>query len=178
MAALKIGDPIIDFDLPATDGQRYSPASFREKPVLGVVFWCNHCPYVQAWEGRVVEIQRRYADRGVQLVLISSNDPAQYPQDSFAAMTQRAREKGYPFPYLFDETQQVARAYGATRTPEIFLFDGERRLRYHGRPDDNYEDPSAVTRPYLRDAIEALLAGRQPSTAETEPQGCTIKWRR
>ncbi|HEY8497996.1 MAG TPA: thioredoxin family protein [Limnochordales bacterium] len=178
MAALKIGDPIIDFELTATDGKRYKPASFADKPVLGVVFWCNHCPYVQAWEQRVIDIQRRYAGRGVQLVLISSNDPVQYPQDSFDEMARRAREKAYPFPYLYDETQQVARAYGATRTPEIFLFDRERRLRYHGRPDDNYEDPAAVTRHYLRDAIEAVLAGREPAVAETEPQGCTIKWKR
>ena len=178
MAALKSGDPIVDFDLPATDGKRYKVSSFDDKPVLGVIFWCNHCPYVQAWEQRVIDIQREYAGRGVQLVLISSNDPVQYPQDSFDAMKQRAQEKQYPFPYLFDETQQVARAYGATRTPEIFLFDRERKLRYHGRPDDNYEDPGAVTKHYLRDAIEALLAGRAPAVAETEPQGCTIKWKR
>ena len=178
MAALKIGSPIVDFDLPATDGKRYGAASFQDKPVLGVIFWCNHCPYVQAWEQRIIDIQRVYGGRGVQLVLISSNDPAQYPADSFDAMTRRAQEKRYPFPYLFDETQQVARSYGATRTPEIFLFDQERKLRYHGRPDDNFEDPAAVTKPYLRDAIEALLAGRRPAIAETEPQGCTIKWKR
>ena len=178
MAALQIGDPIVDFDLPATDGRRYTVESFRDKPVLGVIFWCNHCPYVQAWEQRIVDIQREYAGRGVQLVLINSNDPVQYPQDSFEAMKQRAQEKQYPFPYLFDETQQVARRYGATRTPEIFLFDRERRLRYHGRPDDNFEDPAAVTKAYLREAIEALLAGRSPAVAQTDPQGCSIKWKR
>ncbi|MEW6048929.1 MAG: thioredoxin family protein [Bacillota bacterium] len=178
MATLRIGDPIIEFELPGTDGKRYKVASFQEKPVLGVIFWCNHCPYVQAWEERVIDVQREYAGRGVQLVLISSNDPVQYPADDFDAMKRRAQEKKYPFPYLFDESQEVARAYGATRTPEIFLFDREGKLRYHGRPDDNYEDPEAVTRHYLRDAIDALLAGRAPSVAQTEPQGCTIKWKK
>ena len=178
MAALRIGDPIVDFELAATDGKRYRPGSFAEKALLGVIFWCNHCPYVQAWEDRVLELQRRYAERGVQLVLINPNDPAQYPEDSFDNMKRRAQAKRYPSPYLFDESQSVARAYGATRTPEVFLFDQERRLRYHGQPDDNYEDPAAVRQHYLRDAIEALLAGRAPAVSETPPKGCSIKWKR
>ncbi len=106
------------------------------------------------------------------------NDPVAYPDDSFEAMTSRAREKAYPFPYLFDETQDVARRFGATRTPEVFLFDRERVLRYHGAPDDNFEDPVAVTHSYVRNAIEALLAGRDPATAATPPKGCSIKWKK
>ena len=177
MASLRPGERAPDFSLRGVDGKTYSLAHFAGKKVAGVIFWCNHCPYVQAWEERVLELQRRYRPSGVELVLISSNDPQQYPDDSFEAMQRRARDKAYPMPYLFDETQEVARAYGATRTPEVFLFDADLVLRYHGRPDDNFEDPAAVRQHYLRDAIEALLAGRTPAVAETPPQGCTIKWR-
>lgn len=168
---------LIPFTLRSTDGGTITTDQFTDRPVLAVVFWCNHCPYVKAWEDRMIALQREYAGRGVQIVLINSNDPVAYPDDSFEAMQARAREKAYPFPYLFDETQAIARAYGATRTPEVFLFDRDRTLRYHGAPDDNYEDPRAVSSPYLRVAIEALLAGREPPTAETAPRGCTIKWK-
>jgi peroxiredoxin len=174
---LALRERLIPFALPATDGGTVSADTYADKPVLGVVFWCNHCPYVKAWEDRMIAIQREYADRGVQFVLISSNDPVQYPDDSFDAMKVQAQKKAYPFPYLFDASQEVARAYGATRTPEIFLFDRERMLRYHGAPDDNFENPGAVKAAYLKDALEALLAGRDPTTAETPPKGCTIKWR-
>lgn len=175
---LALHERLVPFTLPATDGSTVSSDQFADAPVLGVIFWCNHCPYVQAWEDRLIALQREYAGRGVRLVMISSNDPVAYPDDSFTAMQARAREKAYPFPYLFDETQEVARAFGATRTPEVFLFDRTRTLRYHGAPDDNVEDPAAVTRRYLRDAIEALLAGRDPATAATPPRGCTIKWKK
>jgi peroxiredoxin len=168
---------MVPFALPATSGDQVSTDQFGDRAVLGVVFWCNHCPYVRAWEDRFLAIAREYAGRGVQMVLINSNDPVAYPDDSFDAMRMRAQEKGYPCPYVFDETQQVARQYGATRTPEVFLFDRERVLRYHGAIDDNFEDPAAVTSHYLRDALEALLAGRSPAVTTTPPKGCTIKWR-
>lgn len=174
---LAIGDRLVPFSLPATDGTTVSPEQFADRAVLGVVFWCNHCPYVKAWEDRLIAVGREFASRGVQLLVISSNDPVAYPDDSFEAMAARAREKAYPFPYLFDESQETARRYGATRTPEIFLFDRDRVLRYHGAPDDNFENPDAVTAHFLRDAIAALLAGRTPATATTPPKGCTIKWR-
>lgn len=168
---------LIPFALKGTDGKMHQPEAYAGAKVLGVIFHCNHCPYAQAWEGRLIQAQRDFAGRGVQFVLINSNDPVKYPADSFEQMQQRARDRQYPFPYLFDETQKVARQYGATRTPEIFLFDAQRVLRYHGAPDDNYEDPQAVRQPYLRDAIEALLAGTTPPVAETKPVGCTIKWK-
>jgi len=177
MAGLRLGDRAVPFTLPGVDGRSYSLDYFAGKKVAGVIFWCNHCPYVQAWEDRVLDLQRQYRPKGVEFVLVSSNDPLHYPDDSFDAMKRRAQEKNYPCPYLFDESQEVARAYGATRTPEVFLFDGELLLRYHGRPDDNYEDPARVRQNYLRDAIEALLAGQLPAVGETAPQGCTIKWR-
>lgn len=174
---LAIRERLVPFALPATDRSTVSSDQFADRPVLAVVFWCNHCPYVKAWEDRLIALQRQYAARGVQFVMINSNDPAAYPDDSFEAMGVRVREKAYPFPYLFDETQETARRFGATRTPEIFLFDRDRTLRYHGAPDDNFEDPAAVTQYHLRDAIDALLAGRDPAAATTTPRGCTIKWK-
>jgi peroxiredoxin len=174
---LALNARLIPFELPDTEGRTITPDDFPGARVLGVVFTCNHCPYAQAWEDRLIRAQRDYAASGVQLVLISSNDPAKVPDDAPERMRERARAERYPFPYLFDQTQEIARAYGATRTPEIFLFDADRVLRYHGAPDDNYEDAAAVQHPYLRQAIEALLRGAAPPTAETQPVGCTIKWR-
>lgn len=174
---LATNEQMVSFTLPGTDGGTYGPETFRDAAALAVIFWCNHCPYVRAWEDRVIALQREYADRGVRFVLINSNDPAKYPDDSFEQMQVRAREKGYPFAYLFDESQAVARQYGATRTPEIFLFDADRTLRYHGATDDSVDDPAAVRQHYFREAIDAVLAGRAPAVAETPPRGCTIKWR-
>lgn len=143
---------------------------------MALTFWCNHCPYVQAWEQRVIAIQNEYGAKGVQVVAINSNDPANYPTDDFPHMVQRAKDKGYTFPYLHDESQEIARKYGATRTPEFFVFDKERRLVYHGAPDDNYESAARVEKHYLRDALDALLAGKEPATKETPPKGCSVKW--
>ncbi len=175
---LTLRERLVSFSLPATDGTMVSPDQYVNTPVLGVVFWCNHCPYVKAWEDRMIALQREYAGRGVQFLLINSNDPAAYPDDAPEAMRARARDKKYPFPYLFDESQQVAKQFGATRTPEVFLFDRGRTLRYHGAPDDNFEDPGAVTAQFLRDATDALLAGRDLATATTPPKGCSIKWKK
>ncbi len=175
--ALATNQQLIPFTLPGVDAKTYSPEDFGDARALAVIFWCNHCPYVRAWEDRVVALQREYAGRGVRFVLINSNDPVKYPDDSFEKMRERADLKRYPFPYLFDETQELARRYGATRTPEIFLFDAERILRYHGAPDDNYEDPQKVRQHFLRDAIEALLSAQTPAITDTPPRGCSIKWR-
>ncbi len=177
MAKLRIGDPAIPFRLPGTDGREHALDDYADRQAVVVIFSCNHCPYVRAWEDRMVAIQRDYAPRGVQFLVISSNDPEQYPEDSFDRMKERAREKGYNFPYLFDATQEVARAYGAQRTPEVFVFDRDRRLRYHGAIDDHYEDPKQVRRHYLREALDAVLAGGEPAVPQTPPVGCTIKWR-
>lgn len=177
MANLKPGDPAIPFTLPGTDGKTHSLADYGDRAIVAVIFSCNHCPYAQAWEDRMVAIQRDYAAKGVQLIAINANDPAQYPADSFDGMKARAEEKGFNFPYLYDETQQIAHAYGAERTPEVFLFDQARVLRYHGAIDDNYEDPGAVQHHYLGDALDKVLAGEQPTVEETPPVGCTIKWR-
>ena len=121
---------------------------------MAVIFSCVHCPYVLAWEDRLIKIQQEYAAKGVAFVLICANDPVKYPQDSFDNMKNHAREKSYPFPYVHDESQATAHAYGAERTPEIFLFDGKRKLAFHGAVDDNYEDSKAVKQTYFRDAVE------------------------
>jgi peroxiredoxin len=173
--SLAIGAAAIPFDLPGVDGRQHSLAQFADKPVLVVVFTCNHCPYAQAWEGRLIQLQRDYAERGVAFVAVNANDPIKYPGDNFEAMQERARTYEYPYPYLQDQPQTTARAYGAERTPEVFVFDSARRLVYHGAPDDNRE-ADQVGQHYLRDAIEAALASQPAPVAETPPVGCTIKW--
>lgn len=141
------------------------------------MFSCNHCPTVKAYEDRFVEFQRDFKDRGVVLIAINSNDDKKYREDSFENMKIRAREKDFNFPYLRDESQRVAKVYGAERTPEVYVFDEERLLRYHGRIDDNVYESDQVRQRYLRDAVDAVLEGRKVSVEETEPVGCTIKWK-
>jgi peroxiredoxin len=177
MTNLKIGDEALSFTLPSVDGRDHSFDEYRGKNGVVVIFSCNHCPYVRAWEDRMVQIQEDYTSKGVQLIAINANDATKYPDDSFPKMKERSREKKFNFPYLRDEAQSVARAYGAERTPEVFLFDKKAILRYHGTIDDNYDDPRAVKEHYLRSALDAVLAGRPISTAETKPIGCSIKWK-
>ena len=177
MTNLKIGDSPSPFSLAGTDDQQHSLDDYGDSEAVAVIFSCNHCPYVRAWEDRMVQIQADYAAKGVQLIAINANDAVQYPADDFPSMKQRASEKSFNFPYLHDETQEVARAYGAERTPEVFLLSKEGRLHYHGAIDDNYEDPAAIQAHYLRDALDAVLDGRTSPVAETKPAGCTIKWK-
>ena len=164
------------FTLPGIDGRDHSLDDYADVELLVLVQSCNHCPYVQAWEGRMNDLQRVYGDRGFALVAVSSNDAEKYPEDSFEAMRDRARVQGFVFDYLYDESQDVARALGAERTPEVFLFDAERRLVYHGAIDDSRDD-TEVARHHLREALDALLAGGRPAVAETPAVGCTVKWR-
>jgi peroxiredoxin len=176
-----LGTPCPDFRLPAVDGKTYTREDFGAAPVLVVMFICNHCPYVQAVEDRLIALARELEPRNVQFVGICANDPISYPDDSFDKLAERWRKKGYGFPYLHDEAQDVARAFGAVCTPDIFVYDrqkdGSRRLAYRGRIDDSWKDPSKVTRRDLRDALEALLEGRQPSPEQRPSLGCSIKWR-
>jgi peroxiredoxin len=164
------------FDLPGVDGQNHTLGSYADTDVLVLVQSCNHCPYVQAWEGRLSAIASDYADRGVGVVAVNSNDADSHPEDSFDEMQKRSREQGFTFDYLYDEPQAVAQALGAERTPEVFVYDRDRRLRYHGAIDDN-RDETGVSQQYLRDALDAVLAGSEPAVAETPPVGCTVKWR-
>ena len=172
---LELGASAPDFDLPGTDGRSYSLSDFSRKPVLVVLFSCNHCPYVVAYEDRMIGIQRDYASRGVQLVAINSNDEMSYPEDSFEGMVKRAKEKEFNFPYLRDKSQIVVEAYGAVCTPHVFTFDDQRKLRYRGRIDDS-KDPANVKSPDLRNALDDLLGGRFVRTPDTRPFGCSIKW--
>ncbi len=173
---LNIGDPAPDFELPGVDEKTYTLESFADKDILGLMFMCVHCPTVKIYEDRLIATQNDYAARGVQMVGINPNDSVKYPEDSFESMTRRAKEMAYPFPYLRDKSQTVAEAYGAQTTPDLFIFDKERILRYRGRLDDNRDDPSAVQQQYVRAAFEALLAGVEPSQSFVPPVGCSIKW--
>lgn len=174
---LHTGDPAPGFSLPATDGRTYGIDDFRDARLLGVVFWCNHCPYVLGWEDRMIDIGRRFAPRGVRFALVNSNDAVAYPEDRFERMVERAREKSYPFPYLRDDSQEVARAYGALVTPHPLLFGPDRRLLYQGRIDPSHDRPHEVTEHPLAEALEAALAGRPVPRAELPVQGCSVKWR-
>jgi peroxiredoxin len=177
MAALKLNEQAKPFTLPGIDDKSHSLSDYKGKEAVAVIFSCNHCPYVKAWEDRMVDIQRDYGPKGAQLIVINSNDVSKVPDDSFPKMKERATEKGFNFPYLFDESQAIAQAYGAERTPEVFLFDRQGQLRYHGAIDDNYDDPGAVKDHYLRNALDAVLGTRPLSVATTQPRGCTIKWK-
>lgn len=173
---LKIGSPAPDFELKNVDDKIYSLNSFQDKEAVIVVFGCNHCPYVIANEERLIEIQKNYVEK-VQVVEINSNDSVKYPDDSFENMKIRAAERNFNFPYLRDEDQSVAKAYGATHTPEIFLFDKNRKLAFHGKIDDNWQDPSSVKTKYLRNAIDEILSGKEIAVPETFTIGCSIKWK-
>jgi peroxiredoxin len=168
---LKLADAAPPFDLPGVDGANHSLDDYEGMPVA-VVFSCVHCPYVVRWEERINAIAGDYAGQAA-LVAINSN---YHLGDTFEHMAARAAERGFVFPFLRDESQAVANAYAASRTPEVFLFDGDRHLVYHGAPDSDAYDPAGAT-PYLRDALDAVLSGREPPVAETPPVGCTIKWR-
>lgn len=173
----EIGQRAPDFDLPGVDGKDHALSSFKDKKVVVVMFTCNHCPYVQAYEDRLISIQRDYADKGVQLAAINSNAAAGYPEDGFDNMVKRARQKGYNFPYLRDETQRVAHAYGAEYTPEVFVLNSKFAVRYIGRVDDNWQHPDKVKTHDLRGAIDAVLAHKKVENPVTHAIGCTIKWK-
>ncbi len=173
---LSIGSGCPGFYLPGTDDKFYSEESFGRYDALLVVFSCNHCPYVQAYEERIMNIQNQYRDK-LRIVAINSNDDKNYPDDSFSNMKLRAKEKKFNFPYLRDEKQEAATEFGATHTPEIFLFNRERKLVFHGKIDDNWQHPEQVKTQYLRNAIDELLEGKEISVPETFTIGCTIKWK-
>lgn len=175
---LRMNDPMPKFrNLPGVDGKKYSDGDFSGNRILVVVFSCNHCPYVQAYEERMIALQRDFMPKGVQLVAINSNDTNNYPEDGFEQMVKRAHEKKFNFPYLRDDNQSVAEAFGATHTPQFFVFDDGRKLRYSGKMDDNWQEPRKAKEQYLRDCLEALLAGKEVRVPETFSIGCTIKWR-
>lgn len=181
---LHIGDPLPHFTLPAVDGLIVESRLIKD-PVLAVIFTCNHCPYAKAYEDRLIALAARCDGKGVQFVLINSNDATDYPDDSLVQMQFRAVQKAFPFPYCQDETQEVAKSFGALCTPHCFVGawpePGEgiktRTLQYKGRIDDNWKHPHQVTQSELEDALMALIDGREPHVKEKNAIGCSIKWR-
>ena len=175
---LGIGQPAPGFtNLPATDGKTYSLDSFKNYPLVAISFTCNHCPYAKAYETRFIALAREYQPKGVAFVAINSNDEQTYPDDSFAKMKERAQEKKFPFPYLRDESQEVARAFGAVCTPHIFVLNAQRTVAYEGRIDDNWKDLSAVKNTDLKNALDDLLAGIAVRTPKTSAMGCSLIWK-
>lgn len=176
---MKLGDKAPAFSLRGVDGGTHSLESVRGSKATIVVFSCNHCPYVIMNEPRLIAAFKDYEARGVGMAAINSNDAVNYPDDSFPEMKKRSGEKGFPFPYLHDESQAVARAYGATHTPHLFVFDKDLKLAYTGAIDDdsNYKTRKKVEKAYLRDALDDLVAGRPVRVPETHAIGCTIKWK-
>lgn len=176
----ELGNAAPDFNLPGVDGKNYSLKSFKNSKALLVIFMCNHCPYVIAVQGRINALAKKFAARDVAVVAINSNDSIRYPDDRFDAMKARAKEQGYVFPYLHDESQTVAKAYDAVCTPDFFLYENKSGenfiLKYRGRLDDNWKDASAVTREDLSLAIESLLLGKTIEADQKPSMGCSIKW--
>jgi peroxiredoxin len=178
---LELGQSAPPFTLFGTDGRDHSLAEFADAKVLVIVFSCNHCPYVIGSEERMIRFANDYVNRGVRMVAINSNETEGHPTDSMEHMKRRAKERNFPFPYLRDDSQQAALAYGALRTPHYYAFakdqQGAWRLRYTGRMDDNPRKPGAETTHELRDAVDAMLAGREPAVPITNPIGCNVKWK-
>ena len=172
---VKLGSKAPNFSLPDTKGKRISATDFSAN-VLVVVFTCNHCPYAKAVEDRLISLGNYYKNKA-DFVLINSNEIENYPDDSPEKMAERHKEKNYPFPYLFDESQEVAKAYGAVCTPDIFLYTKNRKLEYRGRLDDNWKEPEKVTHEDLKIAIEAVLDGKKIEFNQIPSMGCNIKWK-
>ena len=174
---IELGAPAPPLALPDTEGETTTLPEAGEVAATVVLWTCNHCPYALAWHDRLTAAAREYAARGVRFLAVNSNDAERYPADSPAAMAERHDAAEWGMPYLHDPDQEVARAFGARTTPDVFVFDAELRLRYRGAPDQDHSDPS-LEAAWVRAALDAVLAGEEPEVAETEPVGCGIKWRR
>ena len=172
----ELNSDIIDFSLKGIDDKIYSLKDFSDEEIPVIIFMCNHCPYVKAVIKRLVNIQSKFSDRRVRLIGINPNDVVAYPDDSFEKMKLFAKEYSINFPYLIDENQHTAKAYGALCTPDIYVYNKERKLKYRGRVDDNRRDESLVTSKDLEKAIEELLEGKELSFEQIPSMGCSIKW--
>ena len=173
---LELNDKAKDFSLPATDGKTYSLADFNDADVLVIFFTCNHCPYVIGSDEVTRATADKFAARGVQFVGINSNSKNTYPEDDFPHMVKRMEEFKFPWVYLYDESQEVAMAYGALRTPHFYVFDKNRKLIYCGRAVDSPRDTSKMTINDLENALEEHLSGKPVSNPLTNPIGCNVKW--
>lgn len=173
---LSLGALASDFNLQGSDGKKYGLRDFATAKVLVIVFMCNHCPYVQAVWKRLVNLQAKYKEQGVQFVGINPNKNPEYAEETLEKMAEYYQKYDMNFPYLMDEDQNVAKAYKAQCTPDIYVYDSERKLAYHGRIDDNWKDETMVTHQELDPAINDLLAGKKPNLAQIPSMGCSIKW--
>ncbi|MBW2977043.1 thioredoxin family protein [Candidatus Woesearchaeota archaeon] len=175
---LSTGDKAPDFNLKGIDGKNYTLNYFKDAKALLVIFMCNHCPYVKPKIETIKNLQAKYGEKGLVVVGINPNDPENYPEDSFDGMVNTAKEKNFNFIYLHDETQEVAKSYGASCTPDPFLFDSSKKLVYHGRFDDALEPGQEPTTADMDDAISAVLEGKKPKHEFLYSIGCSIKWRK
>jgi len=174
----KVGDNATGFKLKNVDNKMVSLSDYNDAKGFIVIFTCNHCPYAKAYETRIIGLNHKYASKGYPVIAINPNDPKVEPQDSFEGMQQRAKERGFTFPYLFDEGQKIYPQYGATRTPHVFVLqkeNGKNIVRYIGAIDDNYADPSDVSHKYVEDAVDALLSNKPVALTSTVAIGCSIK---
>lgn len=169
--------PMTDVKMAGVGGSSLSIADVKGTKGTLVIFTCNSCPWVKAWEARIAELGNTYAKQGVGVIAINANDPSLKAEDDFPAMQERAKALGLAFPYVVDASSDVARAFGATRTPEVFLFDRKGKLTYHGAVDDNAREPEKVTTRWLRDALNATVGGKAVAVKETKSLGCNIKFR-
>lgn len=175
-----VGDEVKNFTLNNIDGKSVSLSDYASKEGVIVVFTCNHCPYAKAYESRVMDLDKNFASKGYPVLAINPNDPVSVPDDAPENMKKRATEMGYSFPYLFDATQQVAKDFGASRTPHVFVLkntNGKFTVEYIGAIDDNTDEPAAVKTKYVEDAIGSLKKGEKPAVNFTKAIGCTIKWK-
>ncbi len=174
---IELNTPCPPFELKGVDNKLHSLSSYKESKVLVVGITCNHCPYVQAYESRLMSLVAELKSQPVSFVCINANDSTAYPEDSFEEMQSRARRLQFNFDYLRDETQKVARDFKAACTPEFYVYDQSRKLRYHGRLDDSPKDPTQIKNHFLKSAILALLSDKAPEPAQTSAIGCSIKWK-
>lgn len=178
ISGYKIGDIATDFSLVGTDDKMHSLADYPNAKGFIIIFTCNHCPYVIAYEDRIIALDKKYKELGYPVITINPNDATLQPEDSFDLMKVRAKEKGFTFPYLVDENQEIYPQYGATKTPQVFVLqkkNEEHIVKYIGTIDNNYENPNDVTEKYVEDAVDALLVGTDIAVKETVAIGCTIK---
>lgn len=176
----EVGDTVADFKLKNTNGKMVALADYKDAKGVIVIFDCNTCPYSRAYNDRILALNKKYVSQGFPVVAIQPNDPEVSPGDSYDEMVKLAEKKGYDFPYLFDESQTVAKSFGATNTPHVFLLKKEGaafKVAYIGAIDDNARDASSVSKKYVEEAVDALIAGKGVPSGKTKAVGCTIKWR-
>jgi peroxiredoxin len=174
---LKTGEKAIDFNLKGINGKTYSLNDFKDAKALLLIFMCNHCPYVKAKQQMIIDLQEKYKDKGLVIIGINSNESENYPEDNFEGMIETAKEKSFNFIYLHDKTQEVAKAYGASCTPDPFLFNAEQKLAYHGRLNNQMEPDQEVTEYDMDEAVQAVLDGKKPKNEFLFSLGCSIKWK-